>query len=57
MVRIVFVLTFFKLLKNEISFGKRFSFPFSAKCFDRNFKCLFENLFLNIMKFRRFKTN
>ena len=25
---------------NEESFGKSFSFPFSAKYFDRNFKCL-----------------
>ena len=39
-VRIVFVLAFFKLLKNEESLGKSFSFPFSAKCFDRNFKFL-----------------
>ena len=23
------------------SFGKSFSFPFSAKCFDRNLKCIF----------------
>ena len=23
------------------SFAKSFSFPFSAKCFDRNFKCIF----------------
>ena len=29
----------FKLLINEESFGKSFSFPFSAKYFDRNFKC------------------
>ena len=34
-------LVFFKLLKNEQSFGKSFSFPSSPKCFDRNFKCLF----------------
>ena len=27
-----------KLLINKESFGKSFSFPFSAKCFDRNFK-------------------
>ena len=26
----------FKLLKNKKSFGKSFSFPFSAKYFDRN---------------------
>ena len=31
----------FKLLKNKESFGKSFSFPFSAKYFDRNFKYLF----------------
>ena len=31
----------FKLLKNEESFGKNFSFSFSAKCFDRNLKYLF----------------
>ena len=44
---------FFKLLKNEESFGKSFSFPFSAKCFDRNFKCFLYGIlaFLNIMKF------
>ena len=39
-IRIVFVLAFIKLLINEESFGKSFSFPFSAKYFDRNFKCL-----------------
>ena len=38
---IVFVLAFFKLLKNEESFGKSFSFPFSEKCFHRNVKHLF----------------
>ena len=63
---IVFVLTFFKLLKNEESFGKSFYFPFSEKCFDRNFKCLFQKplnflnctlRFLNIRKFRRFETH
>ena len=31
----------FKLLIKEKSQGKSFSFPFSAKCFDRNFRCLF----------------
>ena len=31
----------FKLLIIEKSQGKSFSFPFSAKCFDRNFRCLF----------------
>ena len=36
-VRTVFILAFCKLLKNEESFGKSFSFAFSAKCFDRNF--------------------
>ena len=40
-VRIVFVLTFFKLLINDESFGKSFSFSFFAKYFDRNFKYLF----------------
>ena len=40
-VRIAFVLAFFKLLINEKSFGKSFAFPLSAKCVDRNFKCLF----------------
>ena len=34
-VKIVLVLAFFKLLKNEESFGKNFFFPFSAKCLDR----------------------
>ena len=55
----------FKLLKNEESFGKSF-FLFSAKCFNRNCNFLFQKilnflscilLFLNIMKFRRLKTN
>ena len=40
-IRIVFVLAFFKLPKNGESFWKSFSFPFSAKCFNRNFKYLF----------------
>ena len=31
----------FKLLNNEESFGESFSFPFSAKCFNKNFKCLY----------------
>ena len=31
---------FFTLFKNRESFGKSFSFPFSAKCLDRNFKYL-----------------
>ena len=35
---------FFKFFKNEESFGKSFSFPFSANCLDRNFKCLFKNV-------------
>ena len=43
-VRIVFVLAFFRLLKIEESFGKSFSFSFSAKCFNRNFKYLFQKL-------------
>ena len=35
------------------SFGKSFSFPFSVKCFDRNFKCfLYCTLpFFNVVKF------
>ena len=40
-VRIVFVLTFFKLIKNEESFGVSFTFPFSAQCVNRNFKYMF----------------
>ena len=45
--------TFFKLFKNEHSFGKSFSFPFSEKCFDRDFKCFLSCTlpFLNIIKF------
>ena len=35
------ILAFFKLLKNEESFRKSFSFPLFPKSFDRNFKCLF----------------
>ena len=31
---------FFKLLRHKESIGKSFSFPFSATCFDWNFKCL-----------------
>ena len=42
--RIVFGLAFFKLLKNEESFQKKFSFPFSAKCFNRSVKHLFYQL-------------
>ena len=44
---------FFKLFKNEESFGKSFSFPFSAKCFERNFKCFLSCTlpFLNVLKF------
>ena len=38
--RIVFVLASFNF-ENEESFGKSSYFPFSAKCFDRNFKYLF----------------
>ena len=61
-VRKAFVLAFFKLLENKESFGKSFAFPFSAKCFDRNFNVLLNFLsctlpFLNAMKFRRFKTH
>ena len=40
-VRIVFLLAFLKLLKNEDSFGESFSFPFLAKYFNRIFKYLF----------------
>ena len=52
--------SFFKLLKNEESFWKNFSFSFSAKCFDRNFKCFCSCIlpFLNAMRFddsNRFK--
>ena len=39
----IFVLAVFKLLKNEESFGKSFSFTFSAKYFDRNFNVCFKN--------------
>ena len=39
--RIVFVLTFITFLTNEESFAWRFFFPFSAKYFERNFKCFF----------------
>ena len=44
--------TFFKLFKNQESFGKSFSFSFSAR-FDRNFRCFLccTMPFLNIMKF------
>ena len=42
-VKIVFVLIFIKLLINEKSFGKSFSFSFAAKYFDKN-KYLFEKL-------------
>ena len=44
---------FFKLFKNEESFGKSFYFSFSRKYFDRNFKCFLSCtlLFLNVMKF------
>ena len=54
-----------KLPKDEESFGKSFSFPFSSKCFDRNSKCFFSKLlnfvsytlpFLNTIKFKIFKT-
>ena len=40
-VRIVSVLGFFKLLKNEESAEESFSFPFSSKYLNRNFKYLF----------------
>ena len=49
--------TFFKLTKNEGSFGKGFSFVCSAKCFERNFKYFLLYFkyctlpFPNIMKF------
>ena len=48
---------FFKLFKNEESFGKSFYFPFSRKRFDRNFKCFLSCtlLFLNVMKFENAK--
>ena len=38
----------------EELFGKGFSFPFSAKCFDRNFRCFLSCTlhFLNVMKFK-----
>ena len=44
---------FLKLFKNEESFGKSFYFPFSTKCFDKNFKCFLfcTSLFLNAMTF------
>ena len=45
-VRKAFILAFFKLLENKESFGKSFSFPFSVKRFDRNFKCSFKFLIL-----------
>ena len=61
------VFLIFKLLKNEESFGKSLSFAFSAKCFVRNFKCLFQSvfknllpfilIFLNAMTFIKFKTH
>ena len=41
LVRIVLVLEFFKLLKNEESFGESFSFPFSAKFVNINSEYLF----------------
>ena len=40
-VRIVFVLAFFKLLINKEPFWRSFSFLFSAKYFGRNFKYSF----------------
>ena len=43
-----FGIQFFKLLKNEKSFGKSFPFPFSAKCFDRNLKYFFEGLLIGL---------
>ena len=64
-VRIKFVLAFYKLLKNEESFGESFSFPFSAKCFQESLKYflqIFLNIlsctlpFLNFVKFRRLKS-
>ena len=43
--------------KNEESFGKSFSFPFSVKCFDKNFKCFLSCTlpFLNVLKFEKAK--
>ena len=43
--------------KNEESFGKSFSFPFSAKCFDRNIKYFLSWTFsfLDAMKFETLK--
>ena len=46
-VRIVVILVFLKLLKYEGYIWESFSFHFSGKCFNRNFK----NLFQNILKF------
>ena len=44
---------FFKLFKNEESLRKSFSFPFSAKCFERNLNVSYPVLpFLNVMKFK-----
>ena len=40
-VRMVFGLAFFKLIKNEESFGVSFTLPFSRQCVNRNFKYLF----------------
>ena len=45
---------FFKLFKNQESFGKSFYFSFSTKFSDRNFKCFLSCtlLFLNVMNLR-----
>ena len=40
---------FFKLLKNEESFWKSFSCPFSAKCFDGNFKYLLLKIYFPLI--------
>ena len=37
-------LTFFKFFKNEESTGKNFSSSCSPRCFDTNFKCLFQKM-------------
>ena len=62
----IFRFGIYQVTYNEESFGKRLSFPFSAKYFYRNFKCLFQKLsnflsctlsLFNVIKVRRFKTH
>ena len=64
--RIVFVLAFFKLLENKEWFWEKFSFWFSAKCFNGNSNICFKNFwnylsctlsFVFVIKFSKLKVH